>query len=249
MNKTTQPDLTVATRPTQELAPVASEPNVGQMLQAVIEKGVTADNVAAIEKLVDLYERMDNKRAEKDFNAAFVRLQKSLPVIVAQTEIKNRGKYERFEDVMHVVGPLLTANGFSVSFSQTGDDKRVTVTCHLRHEGGHSTETAFSVRNGVTGDHATQADCKASTTAKRNALLQCLNIVIRQDCLQDEDDPRNEGGFVTPEQAFELERRVNETNSDRAKFLKLAGAEKFAEIPAGKYTMLDEALARKERGV
>ena len=194
-----------------------SAPTVGQMLQAVVEKGVTSDNVGALEKLVELYERVEQRNSEKAFAASFAALQGDLPTIVASSVIPNRGKYERFEDVMRVVGPLLARHGFSVSFDQIADDNRIKSVCTLRHVAGHSVATSFAVRLGGRADSETQADCKASTTAKRNALCHALNIVIRQDCLSEENDASLESSdFVTPSQADELERRVAETNSDRA---------------------------------
>jgi hypothetical protein len=228
-------------------AVVPAQPTVGMMLQAAVQQGLTAESVGVVERLGALYERTEAKRAEREFAVAFNALQAETPDIVATSVIPNRGKYARFEDVMHTVKPLLIKNGFSVSFSQEADDKRIKVTCKLMHIGGHSSETLFAVRLGGKADSDTQADCKASTTAKRNALLQALNIVIRQDCLMDEEDPRNEGGFITEAQSDELQRRVSETNSDKAKFLAVAGAQTFATIPAGKYATLDALLRTKER--
>lgn len=220
---------------------------VPQMLQTVIQGGVTQENAAAFEKLIELHWKMQERDAEKAFNAAFVALQKDMPVIVASSVIPNRGKYERFEDIMKVLSPLLAKHGFSVSFSNDFKESRIIETCKLAHVEGHSQSNSFAVRVGGKSDSETQADCKAATTAKRNALLNALNIVIRQDCLQDEDsDPRNEGSAITQAQAFELERRVHETNSDVEAFLKLAGASQFGEIMSGKYAMLDMMLKRKE---
>jgi ERF superfamily len=238
------PQLPLATREQKPLANQSA--SVGAMLQTVIEKGVTSENVAALEQLVGLYERLEAKDAEKAFNAAFVALQTDTPVIVAKTVIPNRGKYEKFEDVMQVVGPLLIRNGFAVSFEQLADDKRIKVTCHLRHIGGHSQSTSFAVRLGGKADSDTQADCKASTTAKRNALLQALNIVIRQDCLQDEDDPHNEGQFISPDNAEMLRVWVESTRSDRTKFLEHAQAETFDKILNSRFEDLCDTLRRRE---
>lgn len=230
-----------------EIVAPQAQPTVASMLHAVVEKGVTADSVGAVEKLVELYERMQAKDAEKQFAAAFNALQAEIPDIVASTVIPNRGKYERFEDVMRVVNPLLTKHGFSVSFDQQADDHRIKSICTLRHVGGHSITPGFAVRLGGRADSDTQADCKASTTAKRNALCHALNIVIRQDVFTEENDSAMEGTeYVTPEQADELERRVAETNSDRPAFLKFAGAAKFSEIRAARYDELDAHLRRKE---
>lgn len=221
------------------------QPSVAGMLQAVIHQGVTKENVTALEQLVGLYERLEARNAEKAFNEAFNALQDQLPQIVATSDIPNRGKYERFEDVMRVVKPLLVENGFAVSFKQAADDKRITVTCRLKHIAGHSEDTPFAVRLGGRADSDTQADCKASTTAKRNALLQALNIVIRQDVYQNEDDPRNDAGFITQQQADELRELCDETSSDRKKFLEFAGADDFEKIYSSRLDDLMDKLNRK----
>ncbi len=228
---------------------VVQEPSVSGMLGAFIERGVTSENVAAFAQLIELKERIDRRDGEKAFNSAFAKLQCELPVIVAESVIPNRGKYARFENVMHQIQPMLTGNGFAVSFEQSADDKRIKVTCHLRHTGGHSQATSFSVRLGGKADSDTQADCKASTTAKRNALLQALNIVIRQDCLQDEDDAHNEGGdeVITAEECAELIDWVESTDSDKEEFLKFAKAASFAEIRSSDLDRLHTALRRKEK--
>lgn len=216
--------------------------SIEQVFEAVIEKQISPDNIAVMKQLL----AMD---AERKFNMAFVALQADLPQITATSTIPNRGKYEKFEDIMTVVSPILEKHGFSVSFSQDFKDNRIIETCHLRHVGGHSHPNSFAVRSGK-ADSDTQADCKASTTAKRNAFCNALNIVIRQDVLTEEHDATIEGdpnSKVTPAQADELERRAQLTNSNIPAFLKFAGATKFADIPANKYDELDSMLRSKER--
>lgn len=228
---------------------IAQGPSIALMLQGVIEKGITAENTQALTTLCDLYERVEAKNAEREFNACFVALKKQIPVIVATSVIPNRGKYERYEDIMRVVEPLLLMHGFSESYSQSADDKRITVTCHLSHIAGHSRSTSFSVRLGGRADSDTQADCKASTTAKRNALLLALGIVIRQDIYQsDEADSHNEGEKITQGQAAELRLLCEETGSDKERFLTFADAKTFEEIMSSRYADLAEKLLAKQRG-
>lgn len=208
--------------------------------KAALTGGISSEQLSVAKQLL----AMDGERR---FAAAFAAMQADLPTIVASSEIPNRGKYERFEDVMHQIRPALTKHGFSVSFDQKADDKRVTVTCRLCHSAGHFKDTSISVRLGGRADSETQADCKASTTAKRNALTYALNIVIRQDCLNEEEDASIEGGYITKEQAEELAHRLAMVNGDRKKFLELAEAESFETIRSGKYQTLSEALEKKER--
>lgn len=218
-----------------------------KLIQKVVEGGVTESNVAALDKLLGVYERLEQKQAERAFASAFVALQSDLPVIVATSIIPNRGKYEKFEDVMKVVSPLLVRHGFSVSFSMDFKENRILETCHLTHVGGHSQSNSFAVRSGK-ADSDTQADCKAATTAKRNALLNCLNIVIRQDALLDEDqDASILGAFISPEKALYLRELVRDTRSDEAAFLKFAQADKYEEITESSYDRLVSALMKKQR--
>lgn len=233
-----------ALQKTEELPIAVQSPQEGLTIaaafRAVVSSEMNAEKLAVMKDLL----AMD---AQQQFNAAFVRLQADMPIIVAKSVIPNRGKYERFEDLMEVIGPILTRHGFTVSFSQDFKENRILETCTLSHAAGHSRNNSFAVRSGGRADSDTQADCKASTTAKRNALCNALNIVIRQDCLSGEDDARIEGGNVTEAQAFELERRVKETNSNVAKFLAVAGAKSFKEIASSKYDVLDGLLREKER--
>ncbi len=227
-----------------------SEKNpIAPLLEAIVRGGVTAESVAALEKLTSLYERMEDRNAEKAFAQSFAGLQTELPTIVASSIIPNRGKYEKFEDVMRQVQPHLNKHGFSVSFSMDFRENRILETCHLTHVLGHTRSNSFAVRAGGKADSDTQADCKAATTAKRNALLNALNIVIRQDVFQndDGDDATIEGRFISSEKVQYLREQVRETGSDETKFLAMAGAAKFEEITSGSYDVLVRALAAKAR--
>jgi hypothetical protein len=208
--------------------------------EAAVSKKLDKESLEVLKSLVAM-------SAEQKFNEAFVQLQGDLPTIAASTVIPNRGKYEKFEDIMHVVGPLLYKHGFTVSFSNDFRDGRVLETCHLSH-GGHTRSNTFAVRVGR-GDDDTQKDCKAATTAKRLALCNALNIVIKQDCQNSDDDAGIEGdphAKVTPEQADELEHRAQMVNADIPAFLKYAKVTKFADIPKRLYAELDALLKRKE---
>lgn len=235
----------------KELTVRPQEETIHSMLSIVerAAKDPTVD-IDKMERLLAMAERMQMRGAEQSFNAAFTKMQGELPVIVATSVIPNRGKYERYEDVWRQVEPALTSNGFSVAYKQQADDKRITMTCILSHSMGHSRETPFSVRLGGKADSDTQADCKASTTAKRNALLAALNVVIRQDVFQDEGDPHNDNHErVTQEQADTLRDLCDETKSNRTNFLAWAtGAEggKFEDIPAVKFDAAISLLNRKK---
>jgi len=225
-------------------------PSVASMLQAVIQQGVTEQNVAALERLCGLYERMQASDAEKQFAAAFVVLQSEMPKVNATKAVPNndgttRYKFAPFEEIMRQVTPMLQKYGFTVSFSNRYEENRLVETCTLQHVGGHKRSNDFAVRIGSGPPKASesQADGAAATYAKRFALTDALNIVVEHL----DNDARIEGATITPEQAAGLRERVRATASNEAAFLKFAGANSFETISATKYAMLDQNLRRKEK--
>lgn len=251
--RTTFPKMTttLATRPTEELAPPVSQPvPVGQMLQAVIDKGMTAENVGVVEKLIELHERMEARDAEKAFAAAFVKLQADLgPVQAMRTVPGNNGgvryTFAEFGDIMRQAKPVLQANGFTVTFSMEVGEGRITQHCTLQHVGGHKRVNSFTARigKGPPGSTETQADGAASTYAKRFALCDALAITVERD-----GDARSEGSGerISPEQADELRERLRAVLGDEEKFLTTAGVTTYEEIPVAKFDILDAMLRAKE---
>lgn len=214
--------------------------NIQDVFQAVMKTDVSSEKVAVMKELLAM-------SAERQFAQAFVGLQSELPVIVATTIIPNRGKYEKYEDISRVVSPLLTKYAFTVSFSQDFKDNptRIIETCHLMH-GGHTRSNSFAVRCGK-ADTETQADCKAATTAKRNAFCNALNITIRQDVFTEENDPMSEGEKISSKQAEEIRIRVKNAGRREDKFLEWVGAKSFEEILTGRLPEIEEFLQKAER--
>lgn len=236
-----------------ESAPLArNEPMpIGKLLEGIIDRGVTEQNVKAVEALIGLKERMDAKQAEKDFAAAFSALQADLPIITATSTIPNRGKYEKFEDIMRVVKPLCTKHGFSTKFSQESQENRITVTCKVSHIGGHTETNSFAVRVASRGsDQETQADLKAATTAKRLALCHAFNIIIQQDVHMDDSDATIEGDLdskLSDDQYEHVKQRCEEVGADMVGFLRLFGIAKLSDMPAQDYARALRALDMKEK--
>lgn len=229
------------------------EPSVAMMLQKVIDGGITKENVSALESLVLLYDRMQSKKSEREFNEAFSKAQSGVKRIEAIHPVPAKDgtiKYHvaKFQEVWDEVEPRLLENGFTASFSQKYEEGlplKVTTTFILHHtESGHKTETPFTVRvgNGPPGCVDYQADGAASSYAKMRAMCSALNIVIEDAG----DDAKMIGTPIGKALAEDLETRVAKVGADRAAFLKYAGASDFSEISDERWPVLDELLSRKE---
>lgn len=227
------------------------------MLDKLVEKGITPENVAALDSLANLHERMAAKQAERDFNAAFAKFQSEMPPVDATQAVPNndgsvRYRFAPFEDLMAKIKPVLIDNGFSISFSSRSEADRIAAICTLRHVSGHSQTNEFSVRIGSGPPKATitQADGAAKTYAKRGALCDALNIVVEHL----DDDARMIGKPIGRAIGEELFMRVKQCGADEQAFLKFAGVacsnpakpEDYAEISEDRYDALDAMLKRKE---
>lgn len=223
---------------------------MGGMLQAFIEKGVTAENVAAFGQLIQLQERIADRENEKEFAAAFKELQAEMPNVRAIRPVVDKHgvtkyKIAPFEDIMKQVSGPLQKHGFTISFSgDVAEGGRIVKTCTLQHISGHKRTNTYAVRigGGPPGATESQADGSAHSYAKRGALSDALNIVI-EHC---DDDANNEGAPITKQQADNLRERVKATGSDEARFLAFAQAETFEEISESRFDALDEFLHKKE---
>ncbi len=246
-------DLVPETAPrSAALAHVPAQDPVARAIAEMMTKGMTTDNVAALEKLSDLYLKLQQNDAEKQFAAAFNALQAEMPAVRAMSIVNNsaekgggvRYKFAPYEAIMEQVRPMILKHGFTITFSSDSQEGRVIQHCTLQHIAGHKRTNSFAARigRGPPGASETQGDGAASTYAKRFALCDALNIVIEKD-----GDARTEGAVIAPDKAQYLREQVAETRSDEKMFLALAGAKTYEEIREDKYDVLVQALAKKAK--
>lgn len=236
------------TEPSQALA--TPEPSVALMLQEVIRGGITTDNVAALEKMCDLYERMEAKKAERDFANDFNALMSEMPRIDATKPVPNNDGTVRYhfaplEEIDKQLRPLALKHGFTYSFAEgEHSEGRITKMCIVQHSSGHKKENRFTVRiSAPPKSNDSQADSSTHSYAKRGALCDAFGIIIDHD-----DDARMIGKLIGTALAEDLQARVKACGADEEAFLKFAGAAHYEAISDDRYDALDAMLTRKERG-
>jgi len=225
------------------------EPSVGALMQQVVSAGITPDTVSVMKDLIAMKNDLEEREARKDFARAFVQMQKEMPSVKAIKAVMDGDKvryyFAPFEHIREEARPILTANGFAVSFDTKVEDSRLISFCTLTHEGGHSQTNQFACRyTKPPGTSDAQGDMSTKSYAMRGAFCDACGIVIDKDT--DGDDVRGLGGKVTPQQAESLRKRVRDTESDEARFLKYAGADDFEDIDEARYSLLDSHLSKKE---
>lgn len=227
------------------------EPSVAQMLQAVVDRGITAANVGTVEKMISLYERMQERESELKFAAAFNRLATAIPAIKATRPVPSkdgtvRYKYEPLFKIERKLRPLALKFGFTYTFSEgLPVEGKVTKVCTVQHTAGWKRSNAFTVNCGSV-PHGTPGQNSMSdhSYAKRGVLCDAFGITVDH-----EDDARMEGKPISQKEADELRQLVRENGIDEARFLKFAGAEKYTDILDSHLDVIKEALDKKIRDV
>lgn len=222
---------------------------IGVLLNSVVEKGITAETASSMKEIVGLYERMEDRAAKQQHTAAMTALQAELPKVIANRIIPDnngnaRSTFADYTEIMEVVGPFLTAHGFSVGFTNRYEDGRVIAICKMKHAAGHEEQNEYGVRigKGPPGCSEAQADGAASSMARRRALCDALNIVVDKD-----DDARLLGAKISQEQADALRARAVACGANEERLLKLAGAGRYEDIRSAKYAAVDDGLRKREQ--
>lgn len=229
------------------------------ILEAAVRGGITRENVEVVKELAIMAREQRAEDAKAAFARALFQLRKEMPIIYADKEVHTKSGALAFEycspdEIKGVLEPLLFRHGFCLMTDQKLDDGQVTVALSLIHEAGHSTTTHYTCRvsPGNSLMSPSQCDAAATTSAERHAMIKTFWLRTR---VREEDDARNLGQPITPEQADELQRRCKETNSNEPAFLKFAGVsthstpptiEDYRRIPSLRYDEADKMLRKKE---
>ncbi len=192
-------------------------------------------DVARITQLMDLQLRAEAHQAEKEFNAAFARLQPKMPRITKRGKIemgtKGMMKFARYEDLDAAIKPLYTAEGFSLSFSSRATDKGIILVGILKHNAGHTLTPAPELQlppDAGAGRNSLQALGSSLSYAKRYLTCDIFNIVT-----VDEDNDGTSISAITEQQVIQIEGMLadNELGADyRSKLLETMNVKALSDL-------------------
>jgi len=161
---------------TQEIAP--QEPKhatVWESLGAAIAAGRI--DAQSLEKILQVQMAHDRWIAEKEFNAAFVRMR--FPPILKTSKGAN-ADYAPYDEIKKVIDPILASEGFGLTFTTGAPDEkdRIPVIGTLLHRMGHSRDGVVyqPVAPVSRGMNANQAFGSASTYGERDCARLMLNL-------------------------------------------------------------------------
>jgi hypothetical protein len=224
---------------------------VGEILRTAVDKGMDTDQ---LDKLVKLFEHMEDRRARQQFADDFAKFQSQCPPIAKTASTKSPTKaggsfgytYAPLDEIDRTVKPILANYGFSYSWDSQVCDDRLRVVCKLRHRNGHveMAECELPLDASGVSNKAHQVGAVMSY-AERYSLNAVLGL-----SMQDTDGIPPTMDSITLEQANrinDLMIQLEDAKIDPCKqaMLEWAGVSTIAEIPADKYNQAVATLMKK----
>ena len=141
-------------------------------------------DVAKLEKLIEMQERVSKSQAVAAFNAAFSEMQGELPTITERGEIlvngSLRSKYARYEDIIEVIRPILKKHGFAIRHRNEAAGGNLVVVGILTHKAGHSEEDRFECPPDTSGGKVgIQANGSTRSYGQRYTTIALCGIVTK----------------------------------------------------------------------
>ena len=216
-----------------------------QLMRLAVEKG--EDGVAALERIVAMRERAEDRAAARQYTEAIARFQQECPVVAKNAAGAHGARYATLDGIMDAIRPALVSSGLSVTFdSEEAADARLRVWCIVHHRAGHSERASFIVSREAKSNRMndTQRDGSALSYGRRYALCLALGISTGE---RDDDDGESAGAYarITQKQADDLRSLAEEVKADWPKFLAWIGAGSFEDIQADRYQTAVRGLEAK----
>jgi hypothetical protein len=231
--------------------------DVAHLLQVTLEKLGDANApavVEAVDKLVDLHLKLEDRRAESQFAKALAAFQGEVPTIPKSSKAtvltKKGGKfsynYAELDEIRKTIQPHLDRHDFAVSWDSEYKENILYVTCVLTHTSGHQKQSTFPAlidKEAVMNDM--QKAGAALTYGKRQAMIAVLGLVTGEPD-RDGASPADRETIDENQQAT-IQALVEEAGADKEKFFAWLNVTSYADIRSGDYAQAVRKLEEKRR--
>ena len=234
MTALTKPEPNVVT-----FAPV--DPMVSMIERVVLDPSA---DMAKLEKLLDMKERMERAGAERAFAAAFAAASAEFPPIPLNGKGNNNKPYALLKDIIGLTRPVLSRHGLALSFDVHTEGK-VRVTARLSHQGGHVQTTTIDLPADKSGSkNEVQAVGSSQTYGQRYAAQAILGLSLGDD-VDDDGAGAGLGSTITADQFRALRGLMEQAGGDEGKFLGFFKIEHLEELPLARFGEADAMLRKK----
>lgn len=214
--------------------------DVPKLLEMAVQNGA---QVESLERLMDLQDRWEAKQAKKAFIEALANFQSQQGVIYKNKEGHNFS-YAPLADIQIAIGGLLRKCGLAYRFEQTHEENLITVACIVTHVDGHSERTEMSAMPDDSGSkNVIQARGSTVSYLQRYTLIGALGILTADKDVDGRVD--HSAGYINVDQANLLKDLLEESGTDKDKFLEFFKADSVEHIISSKYERAERLLRSK----
>lgn len=178
-------------KPMEELQPVVVQADSASIM-AVIARAASdpSTDVDKLERLMGMYERLENRKGEQLFNEAMSDAQAEIGVVgVNKTNTQTKSKYATYDALDRAVRPIYVKHGFSLSFdtAEGAPADHVRLVCRVGHKGGftreHHVDMPADGKGAKGGDVMTRTHAAGSAFSygQRYLLKLIFNIATGED--------------------------------------------------------------------
>ncbi len=234
-----------------EILPLSEGQQVRELYKYAIDKGTAG--VEALDKLMELHERIEKRNAAKEFNDAMARFQEACPelpksskaTIAPRGGIKFSYNFADLDSIARIIRKPLYENGLSYSWDEETVSGNLTSTCIVHHINGHERRSSFTCPSEwSSGSMSAQQKVAATNSfARRQSLIQVLGLTTTE--LDNDGGPIGE--MITDKQAADLEAIISEVGADRDRFLKYLEVDDLGALPVTQFSAAVAALERKRQ--
>lgn len=188
-----------------------NSPSVLAVIAEAVQRGA---DVATMERLLALQERVLARDAEIMFNQDMKMAQEEMRPIVRDAENNHtRSRYARLETIDAAIRPIYTRHGFALTFN-SGEPRNagaIRILCDVRHIGGHSKpyelEGDLDTAGSQGKSNKTSIQGLGSSVSYLRRYLTCMifNITLTNE----DKDGQKTGDLVNEEQLRKIRDMIN----------------------------------------
>lgn len=208
-------------------------------------------DVGKMQRLLEMYERLAAKDAEREFNRDFAQALLEMPKVfkrgIKDMGAKGKTRHELYEDLDAAIRPIEAKYGFARSFStRVADKPGVILVLTLSHRAGHSiTSERYCPPDPGPGRNDTQAIGSGESYGRRYLTKSVWNIVT-----VGEDDDGNSAENLSDEKYGKLQNMIEAcglSGEEMNRLLKYLGVNRIEDVREGGYEKAIKALSAKLR--
>lgn len=234
----------------QVLAPV---PSTAEIMMTAVRNGLGKEQLEVLERMFELDIRSKERQAKEAYYKAMAWWASDAPVIIKDKEVSYKAgggttayKHAGLGNVTQAINTSMSQYGLHASWLTTQPEGKITVTCTISHELGHSESTSLTADADTSGSkNPIQAIGSTVSYLERYTILALTGLATHE---QDTDGVTSEPQEAINDQMFaDLTSLISEVKANEGQFCKFLKIESLDKMPAAMYARAVKELQRKKK--